>query len=75
MSQTLQCEEVEALCRAAENMLEAANQLWTAHNPDDAPDGVSVLSVDDAQEAHSSAFKSLHRAIYYARKHMTPNAK
>lgn len=62
-------QDVRELIDDAERMLDAANALWAAHNPEDAAVlGTVVLPLEDAQEAHSNCFSRLRRSIYYARR-------
>lgn len=64
-----------ALVKAAYRMRQAANDLWLAHNPEEANSPGMALSVEDAQEAHSDAFKSLESAEYYMSKAMLATAR
>lgn len=58
--------DLTALCDAADNMMESANVLWRAHNPEE--DGFpEAIPLDDAQERHSNSFNALRRAVYYGR--------
>ena len=52
------------LADAANRMRVAANELFLAHNPDDAlaMTGVPPLSIEDAQELHANAFMTLEKA-------------
>lgn len=60
---------VEELCKAADRMRDAANDLWLADNPDEVPAlGKRPMSPEEAQDLHSEAFQGLRRAVYYARR-------
>lgn len=62
--------DVLHLCDAAKLMLRAANNLWLAHNPDEASDGLfpTPMPLEEAEAQHADAWTALDRAEYYARK-------
>jgi hypothetical protein len=64
-------QELKDLADAAEAMLAAANDLWAAHNPEDAAEmNIAPIDLEDAQETHSECFQLLQRSIYYARREL-----
>lgn len=62
--------ECESLCRAAEALQSAANELWRAENPDELSEGDKAMEPEDARDLHKHAWRSLTAAIYYMRKRM-----
>ena len=67
--------ECEELCKAAEGMQRAVNELWKAQNPEELQDGDTTMSEDDAIALHNECWRTLQSSVYYMRKRMsTPPA-
>jgi hypothetical protein len=61
-------ERLTELCRASERMLETANQLWWAQNPEeDLYREGPPMEEEQAQQEHSEAFMRVGRAIFNGR--------
>lgn len=62
--------ECEALCKAAENMQAAINELWKAQNLEELTITDEPMTEEEARENHNDCWKTLTEAIYYMRKRM-----
>jgi predicted RNase H-like nuclease (RuvC/YqgF family) len=64
--------DAEHVCKAAEGLQNASNELWKSENPDEAwaffEEKTKLMSSDDARQAHVEAWRTLDYAIYYMRK-------
>lgn len=62
--------ECESLCKAAEEMQRAINELWKAENPEEFEERDKPMDLEEAAELHREAWSVLHSRIYQMRKRM-----
>lgn len=62
--------ECEELCKSAEGMQRAVNELWKAQNPEELQDCDTAMSEDDAVALHNECWRSLQSSAYRMRKRM-----